>query len=82
MAVLPVLSADLSEPVHARPVIGRLVPQSPAGPRPPVAAGHRLPDGPPAEAAGLQQRLPALPGHHLRSVAGASLYVTQGSALS
>lgn len=57
--------SDLSEPVHARPLTGGLVPQSPARAGAAVAAGHRLPDGPPAEAAGFQQRLPALPGHHL-----------------
>lgn len=57
---------DLPEPVHARAVPGGLVPQPPAGSGSALAAGHRLPDGPPAEAAGVQQRLPALPGHHLR----------------
>lgn len=57
--------SDLSEPLHARAVTGGLVPQSPARPGAAVAAGHRLPDGPPAEAAGLKQRLPALSGHHL-----------------
>lgn len=56
---------DLSEPVHARAVIGGLVPQSPARPGSAVAAGHRLPDGPSAEAAGFKQWLPALSGHHL-----------------
>lgn len=68
----PVVSGpDLPEPVHARAVAGGLVPQPPAGSGSALAAGHRLPDGPPAEAAGLQQRLPALPGHHLRSVPAA-----------
>lgn len=57
--------SDLSEPVHAWAVVGGLVPQSPARSGPAVAAGHRLTDGPSAEAAGLKQRLPALPGHHL-----------------
>lgn len=57
--------SDLSEPVHAWAVAGGLVPQSPARSGPAVAAGHRLTDGPSAEAAGLKQRLPALPGHHL-----------------
>lgn len=56
---------DLSEPVHAWAVAGGLVPQSPARSGPAVTAGHRLSDGPPAQAAGLKQRLPALPGHHL-----------------
>lgn len=56
---------DLSEPVHAWAVVGGLVPQSPARSGSAVAAGHRLPDGPPAEAAGFKQRLPALSGHHL-----------------
>lgn len=59
------LSPDLSEPVHARAVVGGLVPQSPARPGSSVAARHRLPDGPPAQAAGVQQWLPALSGHHL-----------------
>lgn len=63
-----VSAPDLSEPVHARPVVGGLVPQSPAGAGAAVAAGHRLSDGPSAEAAGIQQRLPAVPGHHLWSV--------------
>lgn len=57
---------DLPELVHARLVLGGLVPQSPSGSGPAVAAGHRLADGPPAEAAGLQQRLPAVPWRHLR----------------
>lgn len=57
--------SDLSEPVHAWAVVGGLVPQSPARSGPAIAAGHRLTDGPSAEAAGLKQRLPALPGHHL-----------------
>lgn len=60
--------SDLPEPVHARPVAGGLVPQSPPRSGSPVAAGHRLPDGSSAEAAGLQQRLPALSGRHLWSV--------------
>lgn len=59
---------DLSEPVHAWAVVGGLVPQPPARSGSAVAAGHRLPDGPSAEAAGFKQRLPALPGHHLRYV--------------
>lgn len=59
------LVPDLSEPVHARAVVGGLVPQSPARSGSSIAAGHRLPDGPPAQAAGVQQWLPALSGHHL-----------------
>lgn len=64
---------DLPESVHARAVIGGLVPQSPSGPRPAIPAGHRLSDGPPAEAPGEQQWLPALPGHYLWSVLGNQL---------
>lgn len=45
---------DLSEPVHAWAVVGGLVPQSPSGSGPAFAAGHRLPDGSSAEAAGLK----------------------------
>lgn len=61
-------ASDLSELVHARSVIGGLVPQSPAGSGAAVAAGHRLSDGPSAEAPRIQQRLPAVSGHHLWSV--------------
>ena len=69
-----VVVADLSEPVHAGLVIGGLVPQSPAGPSSALATGHRLSDGPPAEAAGLQQRLPTLSGNHLWSVPPLALF--------
>lgn len=58
-------SPDLSEPVHARAVVSGLVPQSPARSGSALATGHRLPDGPSAEAAGFKQWLPALSGHHL-----------------
>ena len=58
-------ASDLSEPVHARAVAGGLVPQSPARSGSAFAAGHRLPDGPSAEAPGFKQWLPAVSGHHL-----------------
>uniref|UniRef100_A0A8C3NNE6 Uncharacterized protein n=1 Tax=Geospiza parvula TaxID=87175 RepID=A0A8C3NNE6_GEOPR len=59
---------DLPEPVPAGAVAGGVVPQPPLRAHAAVAARHRCADGLPAQAAGQWQRLPALPGAHLRYV--------------
>uniref|UniRef100_A0A8C3NID4 Uncharacterized protein n=1 Tax=Geospiza parvula TaxID=87175 RepID=A0A8C3NID4_GEOPR len=59
---------DLPEPVPAGAVAGGVVPQPPLRAHAAVAARHRCADGLPAQAAGQWQRLPALPGAHLRAL--------------
>ncbi|NXB76754.1 MPND protein, partial [Donacobius atricapilla] len=64
---------DLPEPVPAGAVAGGVVPQPPLRARAAVPARHRRADGLSAQAAGQRQRLPALPGAHLRYVPGPGL---------
>ncbi|XP_039188790.1 MPN domain-containing protein isoform X4 [Crotalus tigris] len=59
---------DLPKPLPAGAVAGGLVSQPPVQPPSAFPARHRHADGLPAEAPGIQQQLPAVPGAHLWSL--------------